>query len=85
MAEPEMDPERRLRMLEAEVSNLNYAMFGLDGTNGMRSEVKAMRGEVKDLDAKMDELPGKLLALVGKTILGAATLAGLVVGVISQL
>lgn len=83
------DLDKRLTMTEAEVRNLSFAMFGLEGTNGMRSEVKALRAEFqnyvhaeqarRDGEAK-ERLSGQravILALLAAVISLIGTIAAL--------
>ena len=52
---PQDEMDKRITMVEAEVRNLSFAMFGLEGTNGIRSEVKYLRKEFQDyVDAEQD-------------------------------
>jgi hypothetical protein len=89
----EQDIEKRFVMIEAEVRNLSFAIFGLEGTNGMRSEVKALRREFKDYveeeqdrrdQVSKDKLSGQravILALLAAMIALIGTIASLAVAV----
>jgi hypothetical protein len=46
--------ETRLKKLEADVTRLTYQMWGLNGSNGLVSEVRALRQEIK-ADRKLRE------------------------------
>jgi hypothetical protein len=75
----------RLQDIEVSLARIEVALYGPDGQNGIRREVRVTQSMVDDLSQKLDSIVPSMLKSLGAFIAGTAAVAASVIAIISQM
>ena len=56
------EQEKEMEMLKEEINKLKHLLIGIDGTNGMRQDMKDLKHDMGSLKAQIHEI-GKTLSM----------------------
>ena len=63
-----MTDKERLDKLEKEITRINHFLFGIDGTNGMRSEIKSLEQELELNTKRLESMEKSLAKWIGGAV-----------------
>jgi hypothetical protein len=77
------EQDQRLQNIEIVVNRIDVGLYGPDGDNGVRGQLRVAQSRILEIDRKIDQIVPTILKSIGAFAVGLTAAAAAIVAVVS--